>query len=151
MDVPLWDRQEYTRAMTSWPIFHGLLTSDFGQFSVVKIFVIGRFLSSVNGALPLWDQQGLLSFQGFMLRGGARGQYLGHHRFCLMSWRLVDWWILYLRCWFSVTQTLTWIDVYMSVTFISWSSDFALYLEYYLLNKYHNWDIGFMWYKDLPH
>ena len=24
-------------------IFHGLLTSDFGQFSIVKIFVIGRF------------------------------------------------------------------------------------------------------------
>ena len=31
-----------------------------------------------------------------MLRGGDRGQYLGHHRFCLMSLRLVDEWILYL-------------------------------------------------------
>ena len=104
-------------------------------------------------ALPLWDQQGLLSFQGFMLRGGARGQYLGHHRFCLMSSRLVDRWILYLRCWFSVTQTLTWIYVYTcrSVTYISWSSDFALYLEDYLLDKCHNWDIGSMWCKDLPH
>ena len=98
-----------------WPIFQGLLTSDFGQFSI-----IGRFLSSVDillGALPLWDQQSLLSFQEFMLRGGSRGQYLGHHRFCLMSWRLVDGWILYLRCWFSVTQTLTWIYVYRSVTY----------------------------------
>ena len=36
--------------MTSCPIFHGLLTSDFGQFSMVKIFVIGRFLSSVDGS-----------------------------------------------------------------------------------------------------
>ena len=33
-----------------WPIFHGLLTSDFGQFLMVKIFVIGRFLSSVDGS-----------------------------------------------------------------------------------------------------
>ena len=86
-----------------------------------------------------------------MLWGGARGQYLGHHRFCLTSWSLVDRWILCLRCWFSVTQTLTWIYVYRSVTYISWSSDFALYLEDYLLDKCHNSDIVSMWCKDLPH
>ena len=34
--------------MISRPIFHGLLTADFGQFSMVKIF--GRFLSSVDGS-----------------------------------------------------------------------------------------------------
>ena len=65
-----------------------------------------------------------------------------------MSWRLVDGWILYLRCWFSVTQTLTWIYVYRSVTYISWSNDFALYLEDNLLDKCHNWDIGSMWCHD---
>ena len=68
-----------------------------------------------------------------------------------MSWRLVDGWLLYLRRWFSVTQTLTWIYVYRSVTYISWSSDFALYLEDYLMDKCQNWDIGSMWCKDLPH
>ena len=60
--------------MTSCPIFHGLLTSDFGfgfegrmwdliisvpdhclsfyfdQFCKVNIFIIGRFLSSVDGS-----------------------------------------------------------------------------------------------------
>ena len=36
-------------------------------------------------ALTLWDQQGLLSFQGFMLRGGPRGQYLDHHIFYLLK------------------------------------------------------------------
>ena len=36
--------------MTSLPIFHGLLTSDFDQFSMVKIFIIGRLLSSVDGS-----------------------------------------------------------------------------------------------------
>ena len=49
MRMYLWDQQEYTRAMTSWPIFHGLLTSDFGQIIKVKIFVQGRILSSANG------------------------------------------------------------------------------------------------------
>ena len=28
--------------------------------------------------------------------------------------------------------------------------DFALYPEDYLLDKCHNWDIDFMWCKDLP-
>ena len=33
-----------------WPIFHGPLTSDFGQIIKVKIFVQGRILSSTNGS-----------------------------------------------------------------------------------------------------
>ena len=32
--------------------------------------------------------------------------------------------------------------LYRSVTYISWLSDFALYLEDYLLDKYHNWGPG---------
>ena len=28
----------------------GLLTSDFGQFSMLKIFIIGRFFSSADGS-----------------------------------------------------------------------------------------------------
>ena len=94
------------------------------------------------------------AFQGFVLQGWARGQYQGHHRFYRMSWRLVDGRILYLRCWFSnfsLTQTLTWIYVYRSATYISWSSDFALYLKDYLIDKCHQWDIDSMWCKDLPH
>ena len=80
-----------------------------------------------------------------MLWGGVRGQYLGHHRCCLITWRLADGWILYWICWFSVTQTLTWISVCRSVTYISWSSDFALYTEDYLMDKCHNLEIGSMW------
>ena len=188
--------------MTSWPIFHGPLTSDFGQIIKVKIVVQGRIFSSTNGSklifhirtyfyetsrniqepwphdlyftvcsiqtlvnfpwlrflswvsllmvaswsLPLWDQQGLLPFQGFMLRDGARGQHLGHYRFCLSSWMNI-----LLVIWFSGTQTLIWIYICMSVTYISWYNDFALYLEDYLIDKCYNWDIGSMWCKDLPH
>ena len=47
--------------------------------------------------------------------------------------------------------TLTRIYVYRSVTYISWSNCFALYLEDYLMDRCHNWDIGSMWCKDLPH
>ena len=40
-------------------------------------------------SLPLSDQRGLLSFQGFVFRDGARGQYLGHHIFIYI---LKTWW-----------------------------------------------------------
>ena len=71
--------------------------------------------------------------------------------FCLISWSLFDGFILYWRYWFSVTQTLNWNYICRSVTYISWSSDFVLYLEDYLIGKCHNWNIGSMWWKDLPH
>ena len=70
--------------------------------------------------------------------------------FCLLSWRLFDGLMLYWRFWFNVTQTLTWNNICRSVTYTSWSSDFALYLEDYLMDKCHNWTIGSMWCKDFP-
>ena len=70
--------------------------------------------------------------------------------FCLISWRLLDGLMLYWRYWFSVTQTLNWNYICRSVTYISWSSDFALYLEHWLMGKCHNWNTGSMWCKDLP-
>ena len=69
--------------------------------------------------------------------------------FCLISWRLFDGLILYWRY-----ECDTYIDLELycrSVTYISWSSDFALYLEDYLMDKCHNWNIGSMWLKNLPH
>ena len=68
--------------------------------------------------------------------------------FCLISWRLLNGFMLYWRYWFSVTQTLTWNYICKSVTCSSWSSDFALYLEDYLMDKCHNWNTGSMWSKD---
>ena len=49
-DVSLWDQREYTRVMTSWPIFHSPLTSDFDQIIKVKIFIQSRILRSTNGS-----------------------------------------------------------------------------------------------------
>ena len=105
-----WTQAEILLIYYVYPHYNGLPTS----FFMVKIFVMGRFLSSTEQvdilleALPLCDQQCLLSCQGFMLEGWARGQYLEHHRYCLVFQRLVDGWILYLGYWFNVTQTLTW-------------------------------------------
>ena len=48
-------------------------------------------------------------------------------------------------------QTLSWNYIWRSVTYISLPSDFTLYFEDYLMDKCHNWNIGSMWCKDLPH
>ena len=60
-----------------WQIFHGY---DCCHRQILKLHGWSQVVI-LPEALPLWDQQGLLSFHGFMLRGGARGQYLGHHTF----------------------------------------------------------------------
>ena len=50
--------------------------------------------------------------------------------FCLISWRHFDRLMLYQRYWFSVTQT-----IYVGQrSNISWSSDFAWYLDYLMDN-----------------
>ena len=41
--------------------------------------------------------------------------------------------------------------IYRSVTYISWSSDFAIYLENYLMDEGHTLDNGSVWHKDWPH
>ena len=54
-DVSLWDQQEYTRALTSWPIFHGPLTSYFCQIVKIKMFGQGRISRHIYGSrLILW-------------------------------------------------------------------------------------------------
>ena len=49
-----------------------------------------------------------------------------------------------------MTRLLTSKYISVCVTYISWFSDFALYLEYYLLDKCHTWDISFMWPNEWP-
>ena len=41
--------------------------------------------------------------------------------------------------------------IYRSLTYISWCSDFALYLENYLMDEGHTSDNGSVWHKDWPH
>ena len=51
----------------------------------------------------------------------------------------------HLGYYFHVTQWMTTYYIEVIVTYISWFSDFALYLEYYLLDKCHTWDISSLW------
>ena len=74
----------------------------------------------------------------------ASDQHFMVQWFCLAAWRLFDGLMLCWRYWFNVTQTLN----CRSVTYISWSGDFALYFEDYLMDKCHNWNIGSVWCKD---
>ena len=68
--------------------------------------------------------------------------------FCLISWSLFDGLMLFWSYWFNVTQILNWNYICRPVTYVSCSSDFALYLEDYLMDKCHSWNIGSMWCKD---
>ena len=54
---------------------------------------------------------------------------------CLVSWRLLDGWMLYWRYWFSVTQTLTWNCIHRSENSISRSLEFAVCIEDYLMEN----------------
>ena len=67
---------------------------------------------------------------------------------CLISWRLFAGLMMYWRDWFNVTQTLNWNYICRPVTYISWFSDFALYLADYLMDKCQKWNIGSMWCKE---
>ena len=49
-----------------------------------------------------------------------------------------------------MTRLLTSKYISVGVTYISWFSDFALYLEYFLLDKCHTWDITSMWPNEWP-
>ena len=67
----------------------------------------------------------------------------------LISWKLFGGGMLYWRYWFSATLSLTYKCICKSVTYISWYSDSALYIQYYLMNKPHTLDIGSVWYGPL--
>ena len=175
--------------MTSWPIFHGPLTLDFGQIIKVRIFVQGRISRPINGSklifrmnMYLYETRGiyepwppdlyftvcwfsmvniividrglsytdgskLIFYEALPLRpaasafmpgvhfwggwvAGARGQYLGHHRCCHIS--KTSWWMNIILGILVQCDALTWNYVCRSVTYISWSSDFALFSDFEL-------------------
>ena len=122
-----------------WPIFHGPVV-------LLYILKITWWTNVIIGILDPCDAK-IYHIKCY----GAKHLHFMVHCFCLISWRLLDGSVLYWRYWFCVTQILNGNYICRLVTYISWSSDFALYLEDYLINKCHNWNIGSMWSKDLPH
>ena len=79
------------------------------------------------------------------------GQWSTFHSSVILSsiMKTIGGLMLYWRYWFSVTQKLAWN--YICMAYISWSSDFALYLEDCLMDICHNLNIESMWCKDFPH
>ena len=122
-----------------WPIFHG---------PVILPYILKTIW---------WTKCHNLDIGSIWCKDLPHKMYMGqwptlHEPVILSYWILFDGWILYWRYWYSMTQTLTRNSIiYRSVTYIPWSSDFALYVKDYLMVKCHNWDIGSMWCKDLPH
>ena len=109
-----------------WPIFHGPVIWPYILKTICRTNAITGILVPCDAKIYLikciW-----VSDLHFMVQW-----------FCLISWKLFDGLILYQIYRFSVTQTLNWNYICRSVTYISWSSDFALYLEDYLMGKCHN-------------
>ena len=124
-----------------WPtcIFHGPVILPY-------ILKTSHWTSAIIGILVPCD--GKIYLIKFMW---VSDQHFMVQWFCLISWRQFDGLISYSRYWFSVIQTLNWNYICRSVTYISWSIDFSSCLEGYLMDKYHNWNIGSVWCKDLPH
>ena len=60
------------------------------------------------------------------------------------------WWLLLGLC---ELCSLSAIFIFAEYIYVgqSWTSDFSLCLEDFLMDKCHNWNIGSMWCKDLPH
>ena len=65
------------------------------------------------------------------------GLYFMVHWFCIISWRLFDVWTSFFGIMGRMTRHLTSKYLYVTVTYISWSSDFALYLQDCLINVFH--------------
>ena len=122
-----------------WPIFHGPVTLPY----ILKTIC---WTNAIIGILVPCDAKTYLIKYMW-----ASDLHFMVQWFCIISWRVYEGLMLYWRYWFSVTQTLNWNYICRSVTYISWSSDFALHHEDYLMDKCHNWNIGSLLCKDLPH
>ena len=80
------------------------------------------------------------------------GQWPTFHGRVTLSYILkTTWWInVVLEILIKCDTNIELNYICRSVTYISCSSDFALYLEDNLMDKCHNWNAGSMWCKDLP-
>ena len=122
--------------------------------TLVMVVVIGRFLklyrwAQINilpEALPLWDQQGLLSLHRFMLRGGTRGQYLGHYVFFLsLEDCLMDQYYIW-------DIGSVWHKHWPEIKYVGqWPAFHGSKILLYVLKTIWWTNVGSMWCKDLPY
>ena len=118
-----------------WPIFHGPVTLSY----ISKTFWCMSVIFSDNETVwpKLWPQSKCKStwpiFHGLVI---------------LLNIFKFIWWMNIIVGIIDQCDTLTLPSICRSVTYILWSSDFASYLEDYLMEKRCTWDNGSLWLKD---
>ena len=121
-----------------WPIFHGPVTLSYISKTIWCMSVI--FLDNETVWPKLWSQNEYKptwpTFHGLVI--------------LLNIFKIIWWMNIIVGIMISVTHTLPLPSICRSVTYILWSSDFASYLEDYLMEKCCTWDNGSLWLKDLP-
>ena len=154
-----------------WPIFHGPLILP---YTLKTIWWMNIILWDYESVWPnIWPQSACRSLWP-IFHGPLILLYILKTVWCWTSlFRITSWYDLafdlifsdnktvWPKLWpqnkyrstclyLSVTQRLTSSSICRSVTYILWSSDFASYLEDYLMEKSCIWDNGSVWHKDQP-
>ena len=119
-----------------WPIFRG----------PVILLILKAVLMEIFGIMDHCDRKvGLIKTDV--------GEWPIFHGPVILPYILTIWWMKVTLD--IVDQCDTKIDhikyIYRSVTYISWSRDFALYRENYLMDEGRTLDNGSVWHKDGPH
>ena len=115
-------------------------------FTVQRFYLISWRLydvwTSYFGIISQYDPTGDLK-----INVGHCDRYFMVQWFCLISWRLFDVWTPYFGI---MSQYDTTFDLKINVCHCDpWSSDFALYLEDYLIYEHHT--LGLSYLSTLPH
>ena len=104
---------------------------------VFSTFQLWKQLRQIGG----WTSVSLVTLTCGSWSEGQLNPYFTVHWFCLISWRLFDVWTSHfgIMSQYDLTCDLK-INV-VTVTYISWSSDFALYLEDCLMYEHLTLDL----------
>ena len=93
----VWHKQwTETIYVGQWPIFHG---------PVILLYIL-KTIWWTNVMIGIWDPCDAKIYHIKCM--WVSDLYFMVQWFCLISWRLLDWLMLYWRYWFCVTQTLNW-------------------------------------------
>ena len=136
-------------AIPAWPPMY--LEVKVTNLKIISL----KFLVNVFSTFLLWKQLSQIvgrtsaSLVTLTCRSWSECQhdpYFTIQWFCLISWKLFDLWISLIKIMSQYDPTF---DLKINVShYISWSSDFALYLQDYLIYEHHTLEL---WVCMTPH
>ena len=138
MDIILWDYESVwhdiwpqNKCRSLWPVFHG---------PVILLYIL-KTIWYMN--IILWDYELVCPMFDFKIFVGHCDLYFMVQWFCLIAWKLFSGWTLYFGTMsqYDPTRHLTSKYLWVTVTYISWYTEFALYLEDCLM--YEHCPLGF--------